>query len=153
MKQMIFFLLLSFAPFFLSAQLQENFQDGNFDSNPTWSGDNTLFAVDNEILMLNADTAGTAFLSTPASIADSTSWSFWLELDFNPSATGNFPKIYLSSDNSDLTGPVNGYFLRIGESNANDAFELYRQNGTDETFLLRFNTEGQMGASTNNIAR
>lgn len=137
----------------LMAQLEDEFSDGNFDSNPTWVGNTNSFIVENEILSLNAVAAGTAYLSTPVNISDSTSWNFWLDLDLNPSATGNFPKIVLSSDNSDLSAPFNGYFLRIGESNANDAFELYRQEGTDEFFLLRFNTEGEMGASSNNIAR
>jgi len=90
MKQIIFFLLLYLSPSLSFAQLQENFQDGDFDANPTWSGDNALFTIESEILKLNAATAGTAFLSTPITIIDSTSWNFWLDLDFNPSANGNF---------------------------------------------------------------
>ncbi|MFK7806727.1 MAG: lamin tail domain-containing protein [Saprospiraceae bacterium] len=153
MKQKLFLLLLLFANLSLQAQLTDTFEDGDFDNNPTWSGDNTSFEVITEVLNLNAPAAGTAYLSTSVNIANSTTWSFWLQLDFNPSASGNFPKIYLSADNGDLTAPLNGYFLRIGESLANDAFELYRQDGMDEIFLLRFSTEGQMGASSNNVAR
>ena len=153
MKQLIFFAFLFCLPFSLYAQLQENFEDGNFNADPVWSGDENLFTVNNEILQLNASVAGTAYLSVPVNMADSTSWSFLVNLDFPPSGTGNFVKIYLSADNSDFNAPLNGYYLRVGESNADDAFELYRQDGLDDVFIYRFNTEGEMGANSGNIAR
>jgi Lamin Tail Domain/FlgD Ig-like domain len=153
MKETIIFLLLFACSGGLRAQLQDNFEDGNFNNSPTWSGDDASYIVDNQILRLNAGSAGTAYLSTPVSIANSSTWSFWIQLDFNPSATGNFPKIFLSADNSNLSGDLNGYFIRIGESNANDAFELYRQEGSTEIFLHRFFTEGEMGATSSNLAR
>ena len=153
MKQTLFLLLVWLCPLLSFAQLEDTFEDGNFDESPTWVGTDNLFAVQNEMLSLAATEAGTAYLATTVTIADSTSWSFWLQLDFNPSALGNFPKIYLSADNSDLSGSLQGYFLRIGESNTNDAFELYRQDGNSEALLLRFDSEGQMGAGSGNIAR
>jgi Lamin Tail Domain/FlgD Ig-like domain len=153
MKETIIFLMLFMCAGGLQAQLQDNFEDGNFNNNPSWSGEEASFIVENKVLQLNASAAGTAYLSTPVSIANSSTWSFWIQLDFNPSATGNFPKIFLSADNSDLSGDLNGYFLRIGESNAIDAFELYRQEGSTDIFLHRFFTEGEMGATSNNVAR
>ncbi len=153
MKPTIFFVLALLWSVSTGAQLQDIFEDGDFTSNPAWGGTTDDFSVIDQILQLDAAAAGTAYLSTPVIIDGSTTWTFLIELDFNPSASGNFPKIYLSANNADLSGAINGYFLRIGESNANDAFELYRQDGTDEVFLYRFTTEGEMGASSNNKAR
>jgi len=149
------FLLIFFTtfPLLLSAQVSEEFTDGDFTNNPSWEGDVADFVVNNEILQVNAAAAGNSYLSTPVTIADSTFWEFSLELDFNPSANGNFPKYYLSSDNPDLETDLNGYYLRIGESGALDAFEIYQQNGSTDDFLFRFNTEGAMSASSNNKAR
>lgn len=155
MKNLILILCFCFVlPRFIAAQLVDDFSDGNFTNNPAWIGNTTDFTITDEVLQLDATAAGTAYLASPVSINGTTNWEFFIELDLNPSASGNFPKIYLSSDAADLTGNLNGYFLRIGETGANDAFELFRQDsdGTTE-FLLRFNTEGEMSASANNRAR
>jgi len=146
-------LFITLFPCLLSAQISEEFTDGDFTNNPVWQGDVADFIVDQEVLQVNAAAAGNSYLSTPVSMADSTFWEFLLELDFNPSASGNFPKYYLSSDNPDLEADLNGYYLRIGESGTLDAFEIYRQDGNTDEFLFRFNTEGEMAASSNNIAR
>ncbi|MFK8100962.1 MAG: lamin tail domain-containing protein [Saprospiraceae bacterium] len=143
-----------YLPGFIAAQLVDDFSDGNFTNNPAWIGNTTDFTITDAVLQLDATAAGTAYLASPVSINGASNWEFFVELDLNPSANGNFPKIYLSSDAADLTANLNGYFLRIGETGANDAFELFRQDfdGTTE-FLLRFNTEGEMSASANNRAR
>ncbi len=138
---------------YTQAQISEEFTDGDFTNNPTWQGNAADFVVDNEVLQLDAAAAGISYLSTPVDIADSTFWEFLMEIDFNPSASGNFPKYYLSSNNADLTGDLDGYYLRIGETGAMDAFEVYRQNGSTDEFLFRFATEGEMSASSNNFAR
>ena len=140
-------------PFFLSAQISEEFTDGDFTNSPTWQGDETDFAVNSEMLQVTATVAGNSYLSTPTPISDSTFWEFLVELDFNPSTNGNFPKYYLSSDNPDLETDLNGYYLRIGETGSLDAFEIYRQNGNTDEFLFRFSTEGAMASSSNNNAR
>lgn len=153
MRVSIFLLIfITIFPFLLSAQIAEEFTDGDFTNNPAWQGDETDFIVNNEVLQVNATEAGNSYLSTPISISDSTFWEFLVELDFSPS-TNNSPKYYLSSDNPNLETDLNGYFLQIGESGALDAFEIYRQNGNTDEFLFRFSTEGEMAASSNNIAR
>ncbi len=49
-----------------------------------------------------------------------------MKQSFSSSATNN-GRVYLASDQSDLTKPLNGYYLQFGEANSNDAIELFRQ--------------------------
>jgi hypothetical protein len=142
-KHIYFFLLL--IPFSAFAQFQDDFLDGNFDQNPQWFGDTANFIINvNNELQLNATAAGTSQLYVNAPTADSTVWEFYAVLDFAPS-TSNQLKIYLSSDNADLSASLNGYFVQIGESGSDDAIELRRQNGTSSTVLIR-GTDAEVGA-------
>lgn len=129
----------------LTAQsFQDDFSDGNFTTNPTWLGSTSIFIVNasNE-LQLNDVAGGASQLYTPVLIADSTNWEFFFRLEFGPS-TSNQMRIYLMSDNSDLTGSLNGYFIQVGESGSTDAIEIYRQTGTSTTLMLRA-TDGAVG--------
>lgn len=124
--------LLLFAPFLLSAQLtlSDSFTDGNFSQNPVWTGDTALFQVDtNQRLQLLDSLAGSAYLSTPSAIIEDAVWEFELLLDFNPSGS-NFARVYLVSNQADLSGPLNGYFVRISGSSA-DRISLFRQTGSN----------------------
>ncbi|MCB0514833.1 MAG: FlgD immunoglobulin-like domain containing protein [Chitinophagales bacterium] len=118
------------------AQFQDDFSDGNITQNPQWSGNTESFIVNSsQQLQLNAAAAGTAILTTPSAVMDNTEWQFYFDLKFSPS-NNNFTKIYLCSDNADLSGSLNGYFLRIGENGSEDAVKLFRQDGLTETLLL-----------------
>jgi uncharacterized protein YkvS len=140
------FLLLSFLlPFFAFSQaVTDDFSDGDFTTNPSWAGSSADFIVNASFqLQLNNTVAGTSYLSTnfPATGSlSNTEWQFWIRMNFSPSAN-NLGRVYLASDNSDLTAPLNGYYLRFGENLSNDPIELYRQNGSTHTLLLR-GTEG-----------
>jgi hypothetical protein len=137
MKSNLLFLLLSVFSFSAFAQFQDDFFDGNFDQNPQWFGDTANFQINaNNELQLNAPSSGTSQLYVNAPTADSTVWEFYLNMDFSPSS-GNRLKVYLSSDNTDFSASVNGYFIQIGESGSNDAIELWRQDGTNSTILIR----------------
>ena len=116
------------------AQLDDNFSDRNFTTHPGWSGDQTKFIVNGGKLKLQAPAvAETAFLSTPSEAIYNGSWEFYLQMDFNPSST-NFTKIYLVSDQMNLTGSLNGYFIKAG--NTSRDISLYRQNGLSETKII-----------------
>lgn len=113
------------------AQLTDDFSDGNFTNNPTWSGDEDKFVVENETLRSNSAVASDLFyLSTPSTIAqDDLEWRFRVNMRFNTSGV-NYTDVYLMADSSDLTRVVNGYFVRIG--NTKDEVSLYKiQNGTE----------------------
>ncbi|MEM7102207.1 MAG: lamin tail domain-containing protein [Bacteroidota bacterium] len=128
-----------------SAQFEDNFGDGNFTDDPTWLGDTGVFIINatNE-LQLNDVAGGVSFLYSAVPHADSTVWDFYVRLEFAPS-TSNFARVYLSSDQADLDGDLNGYFLKIGgESGSTDKLELFRQDGSSTTSLLT-GTEGGVG--------
>jgi len=145
MKRLLIFVFTLWLPTCVSAQFIEDFSDGDLTENPTWEGEVEKFVVNAENqLQLNAPEAGTAQLVVPVATGDSTSWEFWVRLDFAPSGS-NFSRIYLASDVPDLTGSLNGYFVKIGGiSGSNDAIELFRQTGT-ATELLISGTPGAAG--------
>ncbi len=111
------------------SQLTDDFSDGDFTQNPSWSGDIQDFIVnDNLLLQLNADEAGESFLYNTYTAEDSIEWNGYFRLDFNPS-NGNNLKIYLALDNIDLA-TANGYFLEIGEDGSSDAISFNKlENG------------------------
>ena len=114
------FSVLSFLIFFclsVTGQLYDDFSDGDFNSNPTWQGDDTEFIINNNNqLQLNAPSiTDTSFLSVETGILDFTSnisWEFFVKLDLSPSNSNNF-RFYLTSDNANLQSYLNGYFIRV----------------------------------------
>ncbi len=156
MKQLIYIALLV-APLCLFAQFSENFSDGDFTNNPTWTGDDSEYLVTTgELQLFHTDgtgsgVSGQTYLSTPVLIADSTNWEFLVRQDFAPSAS-NYSKVYLSADASDLLGSINGYFVRMGGvSGAVDALELWRQDGTVETLLVAGTAGSLSGVNTTRV--
>ena len=122
------------------AQRFDDFSDGDFTQNPAWQGDDSLFTVNNDgQLQLDDPTPSTqtAYLSLQQQLQPGTNeWRFFSKLNnFDPS-TSNFLKFYLLSNAPDLSGSLNGYFIRIGQSGSDDGVELYRQDGNTETLLL-----------------
>jgi hypothetical protein len=113
-----------------SAQINDNFSDGNFTANPVWSGDNTKFTVAANELWLNAPVvADVAFLSTQSTVMVNTTWEFYNRMAFNPSSS-NFCRFYLVSDQRNFNAPnINGYYVELGRSA--DEVSLYKVvNGT-----------------------
>lgn len=116
------------------AQFNDDFTDNNFTSDPLWTGDDGKFIVAANQLKLQAPaSASTAFLSTSSAAINNASWEFLVHLDFNPSGT-NLSHVYLVSDRATLTGALNGYFVKIG--NTADEISLYRQDGSSEVKII-----------------
>lgn len=133
MKKIIFILLL-LAPFVLHAQYVDSFTDGDFSQAPSWSGSVDKFSVNStNQLQLNA-TAQTsnAYLSTPSQAINNASWQFYMKAGLLLTS-GNYVDFYLTSDQSDLSSSLNGYYVMIG--NTNKEVALYRQQGTTKTKL------------------
>lgn len=142
-------------PLFLSAQLQDDFSDGDFTSNPEWTGNTDRFIVnaDNELQLNHTDASGTtnSYLVTAAQTAGETIWEFKVQLDFSPS-TSNFAKVYLNSNSADLTAELNGYYVKIGGISGNDdTVELWRQDGDDDELLIT-GTPGGAGTEPVNVS-
>lgn len=144
MKYLISLFIL--CPFLVFAQIIDDFSDGDFTQDPAWFGNQDKFIVNDDFKLQLMDTeAGTAILSTSNFMAINCEWRFWVKLSFSPSSNNN-ARIYLVSDNSDLTASLKGYFLQLGESGSNDAIELFRQNEYELTSVCR-GAEGLISSS------
>ena len=90
-----FLVLLIIMSNIASAQLDDNFNDGEILHQPEWLGDTADFTVDlSGQLQLNAPDAGTSNLFTPLSLnsMDNIEWTFFIHLAFSPSST-NFARV------------------------------------------------------------
>jgi hypothetical protein len=110
-----------------AAQVSEDFSDGDFSSNPSWSGTPGAWTITSGQLQSQHALANSSFyLSTPSQLAVSVQWEFFVRLDFNTSST-NYVDVFLTASLPDLSNPANrGYFLRIG--NTSDELALYRKD-------------------------
>lgn len=135
MKNILILLLV--IPIVLSGQVTDDFSDGDFTTNPSWTGTDTTFIINNSLqLQLNATIAGRAWLSTPIENHEEIEWRFWIKESFSPSGN-NFCDVFLSGNSAQLNEVTEGYFLRFGEAGSNDAIELFRKNGTENTSICR----------------
>ncbi len=134
----LFFLAL---PFSGQAQISDNFTDGNFTFAPAWNGNDTDFIVNaNQKLQLNSSGTDTSYLKLANTFSiNNCEWNFWINLNFSPSGN-NFARVYLVSDQPDLSGPLNGYYLQFGENGSADQVELFQQGGTASTSVCRATT-------------
>ena len=117
----------------VQAQIRDDFSDGELLNDPTWIGDQDLFVVNGETLQLMAPSAGVSQLVTGSMLFDKVVWEFYVKMDFNPSST-SLTKIYLISDQEDLDGPLNGYYVLIGDTN--DEISLFKQKGESSTYVI-----------------
>ena len=139
-------ILLSF--FQLTAQFQDDFTDGDFSLNPTWVGDNAVFEV-NAASQLHLISSGTdtSILVTTSSVVFNSEWSFYVKQSFN-SSSNNHSRVYLVSDQSDIKGVLNGYFVQIGSTL--DNVTLWRQDGNSLVQLIA-GTIASTGNSVNEL--
>ncbi len=134
-------------------QVSDDFSDGDFATNPTWSGATFGFIINaSKQLQLNNSVAVTgpvylSYLSTPFSTSNLNNyeWQAYVKQSFAPSSN-NYGRIYLTSDQSDFTQPLNGYYLQFGEAGSNDAIELFHQTGTATSVVCR-GTNGLIATS------
>jgi hypothetical protein len=148
-SQLLIFLIF---PLQIFAQLNENFSDGDFSINPEWIGDTSSFTINTalELQSQGAATTENICLATANSMLYDTEWKFYVRLEFNPSS-GNYAKYYLCADTSDLTGALNGYYVKIGGVTGNvDAIDLYRQEGISSQKIIS-GIPGHAGKSLNTL--
>ncbi len=144
----LFSLAFLFITSFVSAQVTDDFTDGDFIANPVWSGDATEFIVNaSKQLQLNNSIAGASYLSTPNAMVslNNIEWHFYIRLAFAPSSS-NYGRIYLVSDQANLEGALNGYYLQFGEAGSLDAVELFKQTGMTSSSVCR-GANGTIAAS------
>jgi hypothetical protein len=138
-KILIFVVIL---PLCLFGQVFENFSDGDFTIDPAWLGDLGHFKLcsttavpedQHPALQLDAPEAGVSALAVAIHIGGDLEWRFWVKLSLNTSF-GNYARVYLMSDQSDLISPLHGYFLQIG--GADDSVVFFRQDSLQLFRLL-----------------
>ncbi len=143
--------LILFSSKIAFSQITDNFSDGDFTQNPAWQVDlATNFTVVNGQLRSNSTTASSNFyISTPNAKALNCTWEFDVNLQFATSGA-NYVDVYLISNVADLkSSNINGYFLRMG--NTNDEVALYKRSGTIVTSTKIIDgKDGSVGSSTNN---
>ncbi|MEM6643744.1 MAG: lamin tail domain-containing protein [Bacteroidota bacterium] len=123
----------------LAAQFTDNFSDGDFTTNPNWTGDTDNFIIENEALRsAGPEESSTLHLSTRSDAIENAEWSFLVRLDFPPS-TSNQVRIYLVSDQVNLEAPLNGYFVELGQS-GDDQIKIFRQDGANSVLLFTGNS-------------
>jgi hypothetical protein len=118
----VFFLAL---PTILTAQVSDDFSDGDFLNNPQWNGSVAKFEVTSSgKLHLNAPAeASEAWLFTSSNAIENSSWEIDAEMLFDPSSA-NYFRFYLAADASDPVLIRNGYFVMAGGTE--DEVSLYR---------------------------
>ncbi|PWS26797.1 hypothetical protein DHW03_12250 [Pedobacter yonginense] len=137
MKKILLISLLLFSKISFS-QVYDSFYDGDFAQNPIWKGDVSYFQINaQKQLQSNGQQAAsqTISLSTVNNLSSNASWEFFMQLNFDPT-TSNFVRVYLTSDQENLKGSLNGYFVQIGETGATDGFHLYKQTGNSITRII-----------------
>ncbi|WP_210486680.1 lamin tail domain-containing protein [Rufibacter aurantiacus] len=118
------------------AQIQESFSDGDHTQNPVWQGDAGFFRVNSAGQLQSqgpAVTGAVLHLVTGNGLAVATQWEFYVQLGFATSS-GNLAEVYLVSDAPDLKGNLQGYFVRLG--NTEDEVSLYRKDGSTVTKII-----------------
>lgn len=152
MWKLTFLFILIFAN--TQAQVFDDFADGDFTSNPEWFGDMSHFEISNSsaippemkpALKLNSSGSDTSTLYLPNVMMENTEWNFWVKLSFNTSDNNN-ARVYLVSDQENLKGSLNGYYVQVGGSN--DSIALFKQTGLEIEKIIS-GSNGYTGNSTN----
>ncbi len=134
MRRIITFGIILFSAFVCRGQFVDDFSDNDFTTNPVWTPDQpTNWLVVGGQLRSNSATANSSFtISTPSSLAVSTQWEFYVNLQFNTSGV-NYVDVYLVSSNASLAS-ANGYFVRIGGTT--DEVSLYKCTGGVASLMI-----------------
>ena len=111
-----FLIIFTFLFFIISkAQVTDNFTDGDYTTNPTWtvSAPTDFTVTAGQLKSANTTTNSSFYISTTNTLTANCVWEFWVNLQFATSGA-NYVDAYLMADNSNLLSTtLNGYFVRI----------------------------------------
>ncbi|MCZ4407800.1 lamin tail domain-containing protein [Cryomorphaceae bacterium 1068] len=144
----VFFSLIILATSTVSAQVSDDFSDGDFTNGTLWTGDDAFFTVDGGILRSNIDPGDASinyYISTANVLVDDVQWEFWINLDFATSGA-NYVDVFVMADNADLSAAANGYFIRFGDTA--DEISFYKLSAGSESTLID-GSDGELGSSNN----
>ena len=141
--------LLFLIPSLGFGQISEDFSDGNFTNNPTWAGDDTLFRVNPSFELqlndTNASGSSETYLSTSSNSIKNAEWEFKFRIA-NTTSSQNYVKAFLVSNQQDVSGNVNGYYVQIG--NTPDEVSLYKTTSGTNSKIID-GRDGVTGSSNN----
>jgi hypothetical protein len=146
---LVFLICLPFFTLNASAQLVDNFADGDYVANPSWTGNTADWIVNaGTRLQSNNTVANSSFyLSTANTLATAAQWELYTNLAFNPSAA-NYVDIYIIASASDLLATATtGYFVRLGGTT--DEISLYRKNAGGSIAKIIDGTDAVLNTSNN----
>jgi len=138
-------------------QVNEQFNDGDFTSNPVWNGSNAgADFIISDLPSLNHLRSNTVainsnfYLSNANLLATDCTWEFWCNLQFNTSST-NYVDVYLISDQQNLQSVnITGYFVRLG--NSADEISLFKRTGAVNTSVkIVDGVDGTLNTSNNTV--
>ncbi len=140
--------LVLFSALVCGAQITDDFSDGDYTLNPTWTPDNVAnWIIASGQLRSNSATPNSTFsISTPSAQSLNAQWEFYVNLQFNTSSL-NFVDVYLMSSNATMV-LVNGYFVRIGGTP--DEISLYKSTNGVATILVD-GVDGVTNSSNNKL--
>ncbi|GAC1602313.1 MAG: hypothetical protein NVS3B25_30590 [Hymenobacter sp.] len=150
----LLYLLLLLLPGLAQAQLRDDFSDGNFTANPTWTGDAASFQVNPQRQLQSngpAVTGSRVQLSTPCQASTGTVWEFWANLKLATSAA-NLADVWLMASQADLQNPATaGYFVRLGGTD--DEVSLFRKDSARAAVPVIDGANSTLASPTNNLVR
>jgi len=133
-------------------QVIDTFSDGDFTSNPTWSGSTDSWRISQDsiagpntsnayVLKLDVSAgSGTKYLSTQRSEAWGTeqSWGAWIGRRSNsPATSSNRSYVWLWANASDLSAnTTDGYRIRLGDNSGDDEVYLERVDDGSATTVI-----------------
>ncbi len=128
-------LLGLFISSYFSAQIQDNFSDGNFNLNPIWNAATIAdFTVVSEQLKSAKTISNTSFyISTNNTLALNCQWEFYVNLQFNTSSA-NYINVFLISNQNNLLSNLNGYYVMVGSTQ--DDICLYKKTGATSVKII-----------------
>jgi hypothetical protein len=114
--------------------VDEDFSDGDFTNNPTWTDSESKHIVNiSSMLQLDAPSETAEAVISTLSTAAYGEWEAYIELGFNPSSS-NLSRFYIIANNQDMKGNIDGYFVQIGDTE--DEVSLYRQDGSSAIKII-----------------
>ncbi|MBU2491254.1 MAG: T9SS type A sorting domain-containing protein [Bacteroidetes bacterium] len=146
----LFFLFLSN----VYPQLYDSFSDGNFTSDPVWSGDTAHWEITQKNssgtngdgttntlrLAVNISESGTKYLSSQktGSWGNEQAWSFWMGRKTGSAASSDNQSIFWlwANESNLLSNTVDGYIIKFGKTGADNIILQKVTDGVETTILI-----------------
>lgn len=139
------------------AQVSDDFTDGDYTSNPTWTGSSPFIVNALQELQLNDAVAAQSYLNTSfaSTSLDNKEWNLKIKQTFAGS-DNNQSRFYLTASGNGAwayttsgSAGISGYFLKMGEAGSADAIKFCKDNGSGTITELASGSAGLIASSFN----